>query len=166
MRRPENEDSDYTYDYIKLVDDDVLAKLEEQITGYSDLILSLTAKENYAYAPGKWTVKEVIVHTIDTERILAYRLLIFARGEKQPVPGFDQAEYATNVDVSGRTIKDLAEEFLLLRKANMYLFKSLTEKELERTGIASGIERSVRKLLFTLTGHIEHHRNILLSFYN
>ena len=165
MKRPENEKSDYTYDYIKLVNDDVLTVLDEQITGYPALILALAGKENYAYMPGKWTVKEVVQHTLDTERILAYRLLAFARLEKQPLPGFEQSEYARAVNVDGSTLINLVEEFVCLRKANMFLFNSLSAEELERTGFAAGIERSVRKLLFTIAGHLEHHRNILIEKY-
>lgn len=166
MKRPENEKSDYTYDYIKLVNDDVLSVLNEQITSYPALISTLDDKENYTYLPGKWTVKEVVQHTIDTERILSYRLLAFARLEKQPLPGFEQSEYALAVNVEGRTLISLVDEFVCLRKANMFLFNSLSEEELERTGLASGIERSVRKLLFTIAGHLEHHLNILNEKYS
>ena len=166
MKRPENERSDYTYDYIKLVNDDVMSVLNEQIIGFPSLISTLAGKEDYAYLPGKWTVKEVVQHTLDTERILSYRLLAFARLEKQPLPGFEQSEYALAVNVDGRTLPNLVEEFICLRKANMFLFNALSVEELERTGVASGIVRSVRKLLFTIAGHLEHHRNILREKYS
>jgi len=165
MKRPTDEKQDFTAGYMGLVNDDVLAVLDEQIAGYPALLMSLDEKAEYAYAAGKWTVKQVAQHTIDTERILTYRLLCFVRNEKQGLPGFEQDDYMEATDFAGRRLPDLAEEFRVLRTANMFLFNSLSDADLDKNGTSSGKVRSGRALLFTLAGHVEHHRKILTERY-
>lgn len=151
--------------YIKLVDGDVMEILERQATEFADFINSLVEKSDYAYAPGKWTIKEVIGHIIDAERVFIYRLTCFARAEQQPLPGFEEDDYVANAHFSDRSLLSLSHEFALLRKANLYLFKSLTEAELDRKGTASGKEISVRAILFVTAGHIIHHQQIIKERY-
>lgn len=151
--------------YIKLVDGDVIEILERQVTEFTDFINSLVEKADYAYAPGKWTIKEIVGHIIDAERVFAYRMTCFARGEQQPLPGFEENDYVANAHFSDRSLLSLSHEFALLRKANLYLFKSLTEEELNRKGTASGKEITVRAILFVTAGHIMHHTSIIKECY-
>jgi len=151
--------------YISLVDDDVLEVLKKQASEFPDFINNLVEKADYAYAPGKWTIKELTGHIIDTERILTYRLTCFARAENHALPGFDEDDYVANAHFSDRSLLSLSEEFALLRKANMYLFNSLTEQELNRSGTASERQISVRALLFVIAGHVIHHTQIVKSRY-
>lgn len=152
-------------DYIKLVNGDLIELLQRQATEFPEFINVLFAKAEYAYAPGKWTIKEMMGHIIDTERIFSYRITAFARGEKQPLPGFEQDDYMASSNFSNRSLLSLTEEFSLLRKANLYLFRSLTEEELNRTGTASGRKISVRAILFATAGHLIHHTEIIKNKY-
>ena len=151
--------------YIKLVDGDVIEILERQVTEFTDFINSLVEKADHAYAPGKWTIKEIIGHILDAERVFVYRMTCFARGEQQPLPGFEEDDYVANAHFSDRSLLSLSHEFALLRKANLYLFKSLTETELDRKGTASGKEITVRAILFVTAGHIMHHTSIIKERY-
>jgi hypothetical protein len=166
MNRPQaHEYSPWGDTYIKLVDDDVMDILERQVAEFADFINSLIEKADYAYAPGKWTIKELIGHIIDTERILVYRLTCIARAEQQHLPGFEEDDYVANAHFSDRSLLSLAHEFSLLRKSNLYLFRSLTEQELDRMGVASERPISVRALLFILAGHIMHHTMVIKERY-
>ncbi|HKG08484.1 MAG TPA: DinB family protein [Pedobacter sp.] len=166
MNRPQaHEYSPWGETYIKLVDEEVIGVLGRQVTEFADFINSLVEKADYAYAPGKWTIKEVFGHIIDTERILVYRLTCIARGEKQSLPNFEEDDYVAGAHFSDRSLLSLSHEFALLRKANLYLFKSLTEPELDRIGIASNRDISVRALLYIVAGHIIHHVNVIRERY-
>lgn len=167
MNRPKtHEYPAWAETYIKLIDgNDVISLLERQAIEYPDFIRNLIEKADYAYAPGKWTIKELAGHIIDTERILVYRLTCFARNEKQPLPGFEEDDYVANAHFSDRSLLSLSEEFSLLRKSNLYLFKSLTDAELEQMGTASNRQITVRALLFVIAGHIMHHVQIIKERY-
>jgi hypothetical protein len=151
--------------YISLVEGDVLNVLERQAYEFPDFINSLTDKADFAYQPGKWTIKQLIGHMIDTERILVYRLTCFARGEQAPLASFDEDSYVSHAHFQDRSLHSLSEEFSLLRKGNMYLFNSLQEEELNRTGIASGLRISVAALCFVVAGHVIHHTRIIKERY-
>ena len=151
--------------YIKLVDGDVLQILESQASEFPDFINDLIERADYAYAPGKWTIKQLIGHMIDTERILTYRLTCFARGEKTPLPGFEEDDYVANAHFGDRSLLSFSQEFALLRRSNMFLFKSLQEHELNQIGNASNRDISVRAMLFVLAGHIIHHIRIIKERY-
>lgn len=166
MNRPQpSEYPVWAETYIKLVEDDVMEILERQASQFPDFINSLIEKADYAYAPGKWTIKQLIGHMVDTERILVYRLTSFARGDKTPLPGFEEDDYVKNAHFEDRSLLSFSEEFALLRKANLYLFKSLGEKELNQMGNASNRDISVRALLFVLAGHVTHHVHIIKDRY-
>lgn len=152
-------------DYPSLVSGDVIELLARQATEFPEFLASLTSKADYAYAPGKWTIKEMTGHIIDTERILVYRLTAFARLEQSPLPGFDEDTYVSSAHFSDRSLLSFSEEFNLLRKSNLYLFRSLTEEELNRSGIASGNLKTVRELLLTIAGHLIHHISIIKERY-
>jgi len=104
-------------------------------------------------------------HVLDTERIMAYRALSFARGEKQPLPGFEQDDYVAEGNFSLRTLSELISEFNLARKSNMILFKSFTNDMLKRSGIANGYKMTVLALLYIIAGHEKHHIKILKERY-
>jgi uncharacterized damage-inducible protein DinB len=166
MNRPQPDEFPiWANTYIKLVEDDVLPLLERQATEFADFIDNLVEIADYAYAPGKWTIKELIGHMIDTERILTYRLTCFARGEKAPLPGFDEDTYVKNAHFSDRSLLSFSEEFSLMRKSNLYLFNSLQEEELNQIGNASERNISVRAILFVIAGHVIHHTKIIEERY-
>ncbi|RZL46773.1 MAG: DinB family protein [Pedobacter sp.] len=167
MNRPQpNEYPIWGETYISKVDKDIFEILEEQIFSIPVLFESNKEKENFAYAEGKWTLKEMLGHIIDTERILTYRLTCFARNEKQHLPGFDEDDYVLNARFSERNYEDMIEEFAALRKANLYLFRSLNDEELNRKGTASSREINVKSILFIIAGHVIHHVSILKERYH
>lgn len=151
--------------YIKLVDGDVMEILENQASEFPDFINNLIEKADYAYASGKWTIKQLIGHIIDTERIMVYRLTCFARGEQQALPGFEEDEFVAIAHFHDRSLLSLSEEFRLLRKSNLYLFNSLNEQELDRRGTASERQITVRALLHVVAGHVIHHTKIIKERY-
>ena len=166
MNRPQTQEYPEAFsNYINLVEGDVIDKLENQGVEFSNFLNNLAEKGDYAYAPGKWTLKELAGHMIDTERIMVYRLTCFARNEKAILPGFDEDNYVTNAFFKDRSLFSLSVEFAALRKANMFLFKSLNEEELSRIGNASGKNVSVRALVYMLAGHVIHHANIIKERY-
>lgn len=108
-------------------------------------------------APGEWSIKEVIGHINDGERVFSYRATRISRADETPLPGFEQNSYVENGDFNARSLADLLEEFDLLRRANLLQFKALKPEAFTRRGTASGYGISVRALLYVLTGHVEHH---------
>ena len=167
MNRPTAEEyNPYYGPYIAGVADDVVNELKQQANQFPAFIRSISKeKENYAYAPGKWTVKEVLGHIIDTERIMAYRALRFARNDEQDLPGFDENDYVKYSRYAERSLESLAEEFAMLRKANLFLFESLNEEESLRRGTANQNGISVRALVFIIAGHLNHHKKVLKERY-
>jgi uncharacterized damage-inducible protein DinB len=168
MKHPEkSEYPEYHEQYIRLIPgENVVRALESQMLELQALVSDLPSdKEDYAYAPGKWTIKEVIGHLIDCERIFGYRILRAARGDQQSLPGFDEKTYVPAGKFNKRTFYDLAHEFSVLREANIILFKSLDEEALSRTGAADGNDMSVRAQIFSVAGHSAHHVRTIKSRY-
>lgn len=157
----------YFKKYIDLVtDDDLSTAFQKQYLLLTDFLHSISEdKSNYTYEPGKWTIKELLQHITDTERIFAYRSLCFARNEKAVLPGFDENEYAASSNANLRTWKDLAEEFLLVRKTTEILFNSFTNEVLSYSGTANNNPATVNSMGFTAIGHVYHHINILKERY-
>lgn len=122
-------------------------------------------KEDYRYADNKWTIKQVLGHVIDTERIFCYRALCFARGEKQVLPGFEEDEYAANANLSNTDIVMQAEEFDVVRKATTLFYKQLDEKDLLRKGRSASGENNVLSIGFVICGHALHHLNVIKERY-
>ena len=120
---------------------------------------------NYAYAEGKWTVKQVLIHMIDTERVFAFRALWFMRGDRAPLPGFNQDFWMEYSDVSNRTIKDLLKEFKMVRDHTLLLLKQCTEAQSKQTGTASNFKFSVRAYFYIMAGHHIHHLNVFKEKY-
>lgn len=156
----------YYATYIDTVLGDVMHVLNEQITSFPAFLEAIPAgKSEYTYAEGKWTIKEIVGHLIDTERIMAYRALRFARNDTKALPGFEQEDYVLNARFKERNLASLAEEFVLLRKSNMALFNSFNDMELNRKGLASDRLISVRAFLYIVAGHLNHHKNIIKERY-
>ena len=122
-------------------------------------------KFDYRYAEGKWTIKEILQHLIDAERIFAYRALRFARNDKTPLPGFDENDYAAEAHADKRSIQELLTELAVVRQATQSLFKSFSQEELLRKGSASNNPVSVRALGFVIIGHQNHHERIFQERY-
>jgi hypothetical protein len=167
MKPPQAEEFPIFYKgYVDTVSDDVLAELEQQIESFSALLKNVPKeKASFAYAEGKWTIKELAGHVIDTERIMAYRALRIGRNDATPLPGFEENDYVANAHFADRSLENLADEFAALRKANMYLIRSLNDIEIDRSGISNDKPISVRALIFIMAGHVNHHVAILKQRY-
>jgi len=167
MRPNPGDYSDYYNNYVKLVEgEDIIKALYEQNKITQDILNSFSEhKGNYCYADGKWTVKEVVGHLIDTERVFAYRALCIARGDKKSLPGFEQDDYVKEGNFNRRELFDLNYEFRLLRESNLLLFKSFTPEMFRRKGFANESSISVLAILFIIAGHEKHHMNILKEKY-
>ena len=150
----------------KVKGSDILGILEAQRLQMAQLFAARSERDgNFRYAPGKWTVKEVLGHVTDTERIFSYRALRIARGDQTPLSGFEQDDYVRGGKFAERTLADLADEFGLVRAASIALFRSLPKEAWQRRGVASNNEVSVRALAFIVAGHEIHHRLILEEHY-
>jgi hypothetical protein len=167
MRPNKNDYAPYYEGYINLVKGDDIHKLLTAQSIETQGVLNSFSETlgNYAYAEGKWTVKEVVGHLIDTERVMAYRAMCIARGEKQSLPGFDQDTYVKTGNFNKRELFDLNYEFRLLRELNLLLSKGFDEEILQRRGIANNNEVTVLGLLYIIAGHEKHHMNILQERY-
>lgn len=117
------------------------------------------------YAPGKWTIADIIQHIIDTERIFAYRALRIGRNDQTPLPGFDENEYAVQAHASERSFEDLMDEFVTVRQSTIQLFKSFKPEDLLKQGIGSGNPISVIGLGYTIVGHVIHHMEVIKERY-
>ncbi|HEX4958312.1 MAG TPA: DinB family protein [Lacibacter sp.] len=157
----------YFKKYIDLVSgDEIQEAFKTQQTQLATMLNAIPdSKADYAYAEGKWTVKQLLQHVIDAERIFAYRALWIARKAAEPLPGFDEDAFASVADVSQRSLQDLKNELVAVRTATQYLFSSLGEDELQRRGIASGKEVTVNAIGFITLGHWLHHFTVLQERY-
>ena len=165
--RPQpGEYSPYHEQYISLVQsDDIVGALERQGPETARLLGSAEAKADFRYAPGKWSVKEIAGHINDAERIMTYRALRIARGDKTPIEGFEQDDYVRDGNFGQRTLRDLVEEFTLIRRATIAFFRHLDPEAALRRGTANNNEISVRAVAFIIAGHEMHHRGILRDKY-
>ncbi len=158
----------YQEAYIKLVNDEwnLTEELEVSLHNFIHFVREIPMdKYDYRYAEGKWVIKDIIQHVIDSERIFAYRALRIARGDKTPLPGFEENDYAVSANAEKRHLQDLLTELSIVRQGNIFMFKSFTDEELARTGAASGYTVSARALGFLLIGHQNHHMNIFKERY-
>lgn len=145
---------------------DVLTTLTQQADDLRSLLTPLPAATwRHRYAPAKWSVAEVLGHLCDAERILSYRALRFARGDRTPVPGFEENDYVPMGRFDDRAPHSLLAEFGMVRSATLALFRHLPDDAPERTGTANGAGISVRALLYIITGHQRHHGQILRQRY-
>ena len=158
---------EYFKPYINLVKEkdltEAFANQQTLVDNYFDTIDE--EKSCFAYAPGKWTLKELLQHMIDAERIFCYRALAFARKETVSLPGFDEDTYAANSAANNRSWKSLCEEYKAVRKAMVLLFDNLSNDMLYSTGVASNKPVSVIAIGFITIGHLYHHKNIIEERY-
>jgi len=154
-----SEHAEYYGRYIvQLPDGDVLEMMRAGLREVEALLGGLSEEQAlHRYAPGKWSVKEVVGHMLDVERIFAYRALRIARGDKTPIPGFDQDEYVKVANYDGRPLASFLAEYRHLREANLELFGSFDQDALMRQGTASGYAFTARALVWIIAGHERHH---------
>ena len=168
MQKPNvTEYAPYYQRYIDLITtDDIFSFFKQQTEEIIALFTNLSEDQaSFRYAEGKWAIKEVLAHIVDSERIFGYRVLAISRGEKNPLPGFAENEYVKNGKYENRSLKSLLAEYSHLSSADLELFKSLDEEMLSQKGIASGKEVTARAILFVTIGHENHHLEIIKTRY-
>jgi hypothetical protein len=166
MRPAENDYPDYFHKYVSLVpEDDVLGVLESQIPVIDGLPARAGAKETLAYAPDKWSVRELLGHVGDGERVFAYRALTFSRFNPVSLPGFDEVTWTPQGHFAGVPLRELADEFVALRRANLQMLRRLEEPQWQAGGLGDGKPITVRALAFVMAGHVRHHLGILRDRY-
>jgi DinB superfamily len=160
-------DPGYYTRYIDLVPDtDLITALEASLQALQALdIAQLEPLADYAYAPGKWTLKNVLQHITDTERVFTYRAMMFARKDPQTAPSMDQDVYADNAEVDDRSLADVLTELTALRTATLAQFRGYSDTALSRTGMSWKTVMSVLALGFTIVGHQVHHLDIMRKRY-
>lgn len=159
----------YTIMYIGLLPDDgrVLDHMQQNLQETAAFIRSFPlGKLTYRFAAAEWTIKEILVHIIDDERIFGYRALRFARNDQQELPGFEQDEYVPYSRANERDIEEILAEFQAVRRATITLFNSLDDAALSRTGIGSGNVLSVRAAAYHIAGHELHHVHSIKENYS
>ncbi|MEO6638986.1 MAG: DinB family protein [Ginsengibacter sp.] len=150
----------------KAGDEDLVTSLQKQAVEAKQLFQTITEQKSlYKYAEGKWTLKELLQHIIDAERVFAYRALAFARKDKNTLPSFDENEYADNSNANSRVWEDLINEFTVVRQSTEYLFDTFSQDALLQIGKASNYTIEVSSLGFVIAGHLNHHLTIIKERY-
>lgn len=159
--------AEYFNNYVRLTtEENVIDSLKSSYKEVKSLIKSLNEEQgNSAYAKNKWTIKELLVHVMDTERIFCERALRFARKDKTELPGFDHDIFVLNSNANQRTLKDILKEYKIIRKSTLALFKNFTPEMLEQGGIANGNKLTVHSIGFIISGHELHHLNVIKAKY-
>jgi hypothetical protein len=168
MNRPEKEEYDPYYEgYISLVPDgNIIEIMENQSREMREIFSGIPEeKGRYAYAEGKWTIKELLGHLIDGERMFMYRIFRISRGDETPIEGFEQDGYIENARSNSRTFADMVEEFGALRGANVIAFGHFSDEDWVRVGTANQAKITPRALAYISAGHVTHHLNILRNRY-
>jgi hypothetical protein len=168
ISKPEQGEYNPYYDrYINLIKgNDILSTLVEQREQIKDFFLTIPeAKGNHKYAPDKWSIKEVLGHIIESERVFAFRALFFARKSEVKLPGYDHNNWVTFGNFNSIILDDLVKEFLIVRDSNILLFDRFEESDWLNKGIANNYKLSVRTLAYLIAGHAGHHINILKELY-
>ncbi len=168
MPRPNPQDAaEFYHNYIKHAKGDSVNQVMNDFAApLKEFYNSLPEeKAGYAYAPGKWTIKELLQHVIDAERIFAYRALCIARKDITPLPGFDENSYAEKSNANSRSIQSLKEEFNAVRNSTNLMLHSFNEDQLNTTGTASNKSITVNAIAFIIYGHLLHHKKILEERY-
>lgn len=156
----------FYHTYVKLITGDPLEVLRRQPQELRQLLDGLTEEQTlFRYAPDKWSIKENLVHMLDTERIFAYRALRIGRGDTTALPGFEQDDYVPASGADARALADILHEYDTVRAASLSLLESFTREAVSRQGTASGQPVSVRALAYILSGHEAHHLNLLRERY-
>lgn len=162
-----NEYNEYYGRYISLVpEDDIRAAVEEQSRETAALLATIDErKADFRYAPDKWSIKQLVGHVADSERIFAYRVLCIARGETKPLPGFDQDEFMRDANFDSRPFASILDEYRTARASSLAMLRGLPDEAWKRMGTASGNPVSARAVAYTLLGHERHHLNVLRERY-
>lgn len=158
---------EYYHKYINLaIDDDLQTAFKNHQTAFIDFLKDIPKKKwNYRYAEGKWTIKEVVQHIIDAERVFTYRALCFARKDQTQLPGFDENIFAANAKADERSKKDLIKELKTVQQSSALLFNSFDDEQLEQSGVANNNPTYVKGIAYILLGHTLHHKKILEERY-
>jgi hypothetical protein len=165
---PAQQLSTYYQSYLKYIpaDADLLSLIKEQAVSTPHFLSSVPAdKESFVYAPGKWMLKEVAGHICDTERILSYRALRISRGDRTPLPGYDENLYTPNSNYGKRSLQNISDELATVRQATISLFSNMDKNMYDRTGTANDSEVSVRAICFFIAGHQSHHLEVIRQRY-
>lgn len=170
MRTSELQTSEYAPYYQTYIDSfgagELMEELEISMHEFIRFVQEVPlGKHDFRYADGKWTLKDIILHLIDAERIFAYRALRIGRGDQTPFPGFEEDDYVLAARANERHLKHLLEEFAAIRHATLLLYKGFSDEELKRIGTASGRNISVRALGFITVGHLRHHTRVFAERY-
>ena len=145
---------------------ELLAALRAEQILLRDMLRTLgEERAEHRYAEGKWSVKELLSHLLDAERVFAFRALCFARGERQALPGFDENEYVASSRADTRSLASLCEELEHLRAATIVMFETFGEAQLDLVGTANDVRISVRALGWVIAGHAAHHRRVIAERY-
>lgn len=157
---------DYYRGYVELVPEgEIIETLSSQLEETISLLKANKEKRDFRYAEGKWSLIEVVGHIIDTERVMAYRLLRIARGDKTSLHGYDDEVYVENAHFSARKLEDLLDEFILVRKATLVLLKGLPKEVWQNIGYANNGEFTVNSIAYIIAGHERHHRKLIEERY-
>jgi uncharacterized damage-inducible protein DinB len=144
----------------------ILQQLKTNAVHIKTILLALTEEQlNTPYATGKWTIKDILQHLIDFERVLVYRAMSFARNDKRPIPFFDEKEYAKQANATKQPIKKLVKDYKAVRQSTLTFFENQTAASLRRTGIASNYTMSVRACAWIICGHEMHHLDVIQERY-
>lgn len=167
VNRPEKDDyPEYYEKYIAKVADNPLTDLETNYKNLRKTVLRLSRKDlTYRYAEGKWTIKEILVHLIDAERVFCYRALRFSRNDANELPGFDENDWVLNCNATNRKLRSILREYIAVRKSTLEFFSNMNKEMLNRSGVANGKSITVRALLFILAGHELHHMRVIQERY-
>lgn len=166
-RPAESEFAAFYKGYVSLVPEgDVLSVLEAQARGVPDLAATVPAeRETFRYAPGKWSIRELVSHLVDAERVFGYRAFCIGRGDQVSLPGFDENTYVAESGADIQPLARLAKEFALVREGNLAALRRLDASAWKRVGTANGSPVSVRALSFIMAGHVLHHLGVLRERY-
>ena len=164
---PINEYAKFYAGYIQALDNvELLEELEICVHDFIRFVQNIPMdKFDFRYAEGKWTIKDIIQHLVDVERVFSYRALRIARNDTTPLPGFDENFYVANANANNRSIQDLLSELALVRQSTLFLFKSFSPEQLAKIGTASDKQVSVRAIGFILIGHQKHHQEVFRQRY-
>lgn len=166
-RPEESEFAPYYKGYIgQVLEDDAVAAMEAELNASLEFFRAIDEqKSKTAYAEGKWTIREVLGHIVDTERVMAYRAMRFGRNDKTELSGFEQDDFIRGANFNETSLADLLREFEYQRRANILMFRNLPNEAWSRRGTANGKQVSVRALAFIVVGHEKHHRKIVKENY-
>jgi uncharacterized damage-inducible protein DinB len=159
---------EYADMYMKWLPEDgrILQHLKAQVEKTKEFVYHISNKQwEYIYSPGKWSIKEVLLHIIDDERIYSYRALRIGRGDQTPLPGFEQNDYVPFSRADDRSVGSILKEYTAVRKATLSLFRNFSDEDLMRRGTANNHSVTVRALLYHMAGHELHHLHVIEEKY-